>query len=208
MATQGRRKSTKGGTWVQESPSSSGKSTSLPWACGVGSAEVEDEAGGLEPACGGPLVPGRSLYLVFICIQEPFRILRWGIHDCVWALGWWLPRQWDMWDGGGVEAQGINGAEATRGLDSRQDTGKEQRWCVQGALGNTIDKTRWMTEWGSKGKENLRRRWPCGFKLEPREGMADDPKRSHGLKGEEKPVHVEWQPHWSLGFSWVMWVLW
>lgn len=41
-----------------------------------------------------------------------------------------------------MEAQGINGAEATRGLDSRQDTGKEQRWCVQGALGNTIDKTR------------------------------------------------------------------
>ena len=36
-------------------------------------------SGGLEPARGRLLVAGWSRHLIFICIQELFRILRWGL---------------------------------------------------------------------------------------------------------------------------------
>ena len=76
---QGRGENTIRGPWVPESLMLFWKVSQCSRSLWHRLRHVEDEADGPEPALEGPLVTARSWYLIFICIQEPFRILRWGL---------------------------------------------------------------------------------------------------------------------------------
>ena len=78
-AWQGRGENTNSGPWAPESLMLFWKVSQCSWSPWRRLRQVEDEAGGPEPARGRPLVAGWSWHLIFIYIQEPFRILRWGL---------------------------------------------------------------------------------------------------------------------------------